>query len=169
MAASVLSIEAEPLTATAFEPFGSVIQHTGQGRRHHIPDAFHADAAARKPSMWISRIETPTPMPLLIEWMERHPYSTQTFVPMGATRFLIAVCNSSADGSPDLQSFRAFVAAPGQGVTYRRNVWHYGLSVFDTPTDFVVAMSLTGNGDDDVFITLPQPVQACLQGGTQTA
>ncbi|WP_442595281.1 ureidoglycolate lyase [Parapusillimonas sp. JC17] len=163
MAVSLLSIEAEPLTAAAFEPFGTVIEHTGEGRRHYITEAFRGQAAASEPSMWISRVMTPTRMPLVIEWMERHPFSTQTFVPMGPAHFLIVVCLSGEDGLPDPASFRAFVSRPGQGVTYRRNVWHYGLSVFDTPTDFIVAMSLTGNKDDDVFFTLGQPVQACLR------
>lgn len=164
MAVSLLRVEAEPLTAAAFEPFGTVIEHTGEGRRHYITEAFRGQEAASQPCMWISRIVASTRMPLLIEWMERHPFSTQTFMPLGPTHFLIVVCLGGDNGLPDPSSFRAFVSRPGQGVTYRRNVWHYGLSVFDTPMDFIVAMSLTGNQDDDVFHTLERPVQACLKG-----
>ena len=72
--------------------------------------------------------------------------------------YLVVVCGADADGAPDPTTLRAFEAAPDQGVTYARGVWHHGLTALAAPARFVVCMSFSGQ-DDDVFVPLARPVR----------
>jgi ureidoglycolate lyase len=161
MEMNIPDIEVERLSAAAFAPFGEVIEHTGGERRRYIQDAFTAVPPATRPTMWISRFDTPAVLPVSIETMERHPYATQTFVPMGSCRYLTVVTRDTGDGRPDPSCIRAFVAQASQGITYHRNVWHAGMMVLDAPACLVVGMSRTGTGEDDVFVDLSRAVRIC--------
>jgi ureidoglycolate lyase len=109
--------------------------------------------------MWVSRVDAPARLPLTIRTLERHRFAAQTFIPLASVRYLVVVApNRTADGAPDLDRLRAFIAGPGQGVCYRRGTWHHGLTVLDRPGDFVVMMGLRGlrqGEDDDEFLDLP--------------
>ncbi|MDX6751160.1 ureidoglycolate lyase [Geminicoccaceae bacterium 1502E] len=152
------SLQPVPLTREAFAPFGAVVEHAGEGRRHHVTEAFERSPEAASPSLWISRLATASRFPVTARILERHPYSAQTFIPLSPLRSLIVVCHPDPRGAPDLSTLQAFLAGPGQGVSYARNVWHHCLTVFDAPAQFAVIMSLTGRGDDDIFLDLEQPV-----------
>lgn len=149
----------QALTPSAFAPYGDVIEHLGLERRLHLSQAFTCEPQAKTPSLWISRIDNPTHLPLTIDELERHPYSNQTFVPLGPIQMLVIVACSTPDGVADLETLAAFVTKPGQGITYHRNVWHFGLSTMEAPADFVVAMSVTGDHDDSIFQPLPHPIR----------
>lgn len=78
--------------------------------------------------------------------LERHPFTTQTFVPLGSSasaRYLVIVAptlpsppnppvpvpvpatgKGAGPGLPDLQNLRAFVATGAQAVTYGAGTWH---------------------------------------------
>jgi len=47
---------------------------------------------------------------------------------------------------------RAFIAGPDQGVTYRMNTWHHGLTVLDKPGRFAVFMWRDGGKGDEEFV-----------------
>jgi ureidoglycolate lyase len=107
--------------------------------------------------------------------LERHPYTTQTFSPLGlsaagddeSTVFLVIVApslsspasaKSSATGEddvqiqnpPDLSRLRAFVARGGQAVTYGPGTWHAPMAVIGRRrVDFVVTQFVNGVADDD--------------------
>ncbi len=154
----MLDLVAEPLTAAAFSPYGTVIEHTGAARRLYLDAAFEHSAPAQRPRLWISRVEAVAAEPVVLTEMEYHPYSAQTFVPLGDARFLVAVARNHNGEAPAPETIKAFVTRPGQGVTYFPNVWHASLSVL-VPGDFLVAMSLTPSGDDDVFLPLSGTVR----------
>lgn len=102
-----------------------------------------------------------------IEILERHPFTSQTFIPLGLakaekggekTRFLVVVAPSlpagvedqdlpvpkgvkglPGRGLPDLTKIRAFVATGDQAVTYGAGTWHAPMVVIgDKPISFVV-------------------------------
>ena len=51
-------------------------------------------------------------LPLNIKLLERHPHSTQVFLPMSSNaRFLVIVC--LGEEAPDLSTLKAFVATNG--------------------------------------------------------
>jgi len=158
-------VQAEPLRPEAFTPYGTVIQYSGEPRRQYVPEAFERIEDVASPTLWLRRANRRAELPVTVTNLERHPYSAQTFLPVKDVSHLVVVAGSRADGTPDLDTLRAFIATGGQGVSYRRNVWHHGLTVLDGTADFIVVMSLTGRGDDDVFLDLAQPVEVRAPAG----
>ncbi|KAK3937406.1 ureidoglycolate hydrolase [Diplogelasinospora grovesii] len=108
-----------------------------------------------------------------VEVLERHPYTTQTFIPLtgdASKRYLVIVAPSlppsMADqdlptpdatglpgrGLPDLRGLRAFVATAQQAVTYGAGTWHapmVALGPRGTAIDFVVVQFANGVGVED--------------------
>jgi ureidoglycolate lyase len=146
----------EPLTVAGFAPFGEVVQHVGPERRQFLATPLEATRAMR---FWTSRIEQATTLPARIVQLERHPHSAQTFVPMLGSRFLALVAPPTAGPVPDLAALRAFLAAPGQGISYRPGTWHHGMMVLDAPAVFAVMMAMTGREDDTEYWDLPVPLE----------
>ncbi len=66
----------------------------------------------------------PSPLPIELRVLERHPTSFQTFVPLSVETLVVAVCPADAAGEPDLRGLRAFRVGPGRTVTYHRGGWH---------------------------------------------
>ena len=135
------TIKAEPLTAEAFAPFGEVLEATGEpdriinqglcGRWH---DRAQLDFSDGRAGISIFKAE-PRALPYELTLMERHPEGSQTFIPMNAEPFLVIVApdKAGAPGTP-----RAFLTRPGQGVSYRRGVWHGVLTPLAEPGLFAV-------------------------------
>ncbi|EPE27740.1 RmlC-like cupin [Glarea lozoyensis ATCC 20868] len=114
-----------------------------------------------------------------VEILERHPYTTQTFIPLGLSkleakqaRYLVIVAPSlgpsSLDknlpvpteaafgdrlpgrGLPDLTKLKAFLATGAQAVTYGAGTWHAPMVVIgDNAIDFVVVQFANGVGVED--------------------
>ena len=147
-----------PLTAEAFKPFGEVTAMNEGSRRNPLPSAFERTGEAIEPRLWVSTVTSASALPLTLRTLECHPYSTQTFLPINAP-YLVVVCHSDEAGQPDMGTLQAFHATAEQGVTYARNVWHHGLTALESPARFVVSMSFTGTGGDDIFVPLGLPVQ----------
>lgn len=74
---------------------------------------------------------------LQIKVFERHPYTRQAFFPMGRDAkkraYVVVVTEDksislwyiiNADGAPDLNKVKAFVAMGNQGIVYDANRWH---------------------------------------------
>ena len=144
----------EPLSPDAFAPFGDVATRPTGERRRYLPTMSNDADAAQTFAFWISGAAAQAQLPLRATTLERHPYSAQTFVPLGSARYLAVVCATAANGDPDLATLRGFLAGPEQAITYARNVWHHPSTVLDAPMEFAVAMGVTGRGDDDVFHSL---------------
>ena len=87
--------------------------------------------------------------------MERHEFSSQSFVAIDASRWVVIVCPHAADGGPDVARTVAFVARAGQGVTYRPNTWHHGLTCLDRPGRFATFMWRDGTAGDEEFVPVP--------------
>ncbi|WP_186091881.1 ureidoglycolate lyase [Burkholderia gladioli] len=152
-------LTAHALTPDEFAPFGEVVSTDAAARRSHFRYAFEASERAVQPAMWVSYPSTVSSDEVEITKLERHPHAAQTFIPIREGRYLVVVCQSAPDGSPDVSTLRALIADEGQAVTYRRDVWHHGLTVLDTRSRFAVVTTLTGEADDDTFFELGEPVR----------
>ena len=152
------SVAVVPLTAEAFAPFGAVVPLSGDARRVRADGAFERLPGASEPRLWVATLQQAVTLPLVVTTLERHPLSAQTFLPLNGRAYLVVVCGADAHGAPDPTTLRAFEAAPDQGVTYARGVWHHGLTALAAPARFVVCMSFSGQ-DDDVFVPLARPVR----------
>lgn len=91
-----------------------------------------------------------------IRLLEKHPYSTQLFVPMNASRFLIVVARGG--DRPDLACIAAFIASGLQGVTYAPGVWHHPMIALDDATDFTCLTWEDGTASDCVMSDLVEPI-----------
>jgi ureidoglycolate lyase len=153
-----------PLTQSDFAVFGDVIQHHGGQRRHRLSIDFCGEDSRMRQEFWVSKVSTQTDLPSSIVQLERHPLSDQAFVPLDAVRFLVVACPSRPDGLPDMEACEAFVAGPGQGIIYRRNVWHAPLSSLTAPAEFFVTMGVAEHVANDEFYDLPIPLHIEFEG-----
>ena len=157
-----LTLIPSPLTAEAFAPFGEVIAIANGERRNHFKFAFEASAEAAEHALWVSYPTHVASDVVEVAKLERHPYAAQTFIPIRDGRYLVVVCHAAADGSPERSTLQALIPGSDQAVTYRRNVWHHGLTVLDQRTRFAVVTTLSGEGGDDCFYELGTPVRVKL-------
>lgn len=111
-----------------------------------------------------------------VEILERHRYTTQTFIPMGlsgadlGTRYLVIVAptlltqseqpseplqgpgvsNDAQLGIPDLSKIRAFLGHGAQALTYGPGTWHSPMVIIgDNSVAFMVIQFANGIGKED--------------------
>lgn len=144
-----VTVTAQPLTAEAFAPFGDVIAiGTGEpGTRDAFAAAMDNKRTDARLNVSVSRAH-PTSTPHKVKWMERHPHSGQTFVPLDISRYLILVTVSDSEGMPRMDQLQAFVAGPHQGINYHTNVWHHPFTALDKPSECLVLRFDDGSDAD---------------------
>lgn len=159
------SLTPEGLSPEAYAPFGDVVsadrpdvaaKPANQGtaaRRDHL-----ADVASLRPHATLNvcsfRCAPRTAWPMEVALLERHPLSTQVFIPMNARRYLVLV--ALGGDAPDLSTARAFVAGASQGVSYRPGVWHHPMIALDAPIDFTCLVWEDGSESDCTVAPLPR-------------
>jgi ureidoglycolate lyase len=141
-------ITPQPLLPETFAPFGDVIQaglgevtRVNEGRADRFDSGARLDRllAETVPVAAVYRIDAST-LPLRIGRLERHPLSSQLFIPMNAGRYLVVTVPSDIRGNPIPAEAAAFVATGSQAINYQPGVWHCPLVALDQPADFVMAM-----------------------------
>ena len=91
-----------------------------------------------------------TALPHVFTAMESHPWSSQSFMPMGAETIVIGVALPGRDGQPDLATLRAF-AATAQGFSYRAGVWHLPVASLSRSIPIIGFMYEDGTPQDCVW------------------
>jgi ureidoglycolate lyase len=147
-----MEISARALTAEAFSRFGDVVEAPAHSGRAYFSGSLGNLRPAAAPKLWMLTKQPSAFLPLRIETLERHAFSSQTFVPIDIGRWLVVVAPSDARGGPDVARAQAFLPTPRQGVSYRPNVWHSGLHVFDQPARLTVFMWLDGTTADEEIV-----------------
>ena len=149
-------LKAEPLTSAAFLNFGEVIECPAIPGRTYFEDALGSLRPDARPSISLTVKHAVAEMPLRSTTMERHEFSSQSFIPQEAGRWLVIVAPHDAAGGPDMARARAFLAGPMQGVTFGANVWHHPFTILDGPARFVIVMWRDGTKTDEEFVTVPE-------------
>lgn len=136
------TVVAQPLSQGVFAPFGAVIETPGAVRypinagrcvRHHDLAPVEIDADGRALiSLFVSQ---PVALPYSLDLMERHPLGSQAFMPLQPDPFLV-IAAPDAGGAPGAPV--AFLTAPGQGVSFARDVWHGVLTPLGREARFLV-------------------------------
>jgi ureidoglycolate lyase len=155
IASRPLPITAEPLTAEAFAPFGEVFTRPADPGRLDPRLLLENGRPGARPMVTLIRV-APKQVPLEVTMLERHPHSSQTFVPVQVARYLVIVAPKQPGGGPDLAQVRAFIVAGNQGVNYHRDTWHHGLTVLDKEGEFAVFMWNDGSDEDTEFLPLSE-------------
>ena len=148
------TIRIEPLTAEAFRPFGQVLQAGEQGAAANQGTARRVDRAAElvttrpcAPNLAMVRA-LPQQLPLPMRLLERHPCSSQAFIPLSCVRYLVIVAPSASSSEPDWSRVRAFVAGPGVGINYAAGTWHHPFTALDGPADLAMLVWEDGTPKD---------------------
>jgi ureidoglycolate lyase len=146
-------ITPELLTCENFAPFGDVIEVNDNAKNFSINDGFtqrYHDLAAVDVTQENGRTlinifrSTPLAQPVSINMMERHPLSSQAFIPMGQHPFLVVV---APKGELDTTRIRVFLASSNQGVNYHKGTWHHYCLALHQVSDFIV-IDRGGAGDN---------------------
>ncbi|KAG5362283.1 Ureidoglycolate lyase [Yarrowia sp. C11] len=162
------SVPVKPLTIDNFSPFGGVMSLADQQQPGDVGANYgtatkikgvspvtnnFAYAPSKQPasSIWYGfRCSPPNHLTTTknsqstytCKVLERHPFSTQTFVPMGRDKddqaYLVIVAKTGTDGLPDINTLEAFEARGDQAVTYGVATWHAPMVVLHKPIDFGV-------------------------------
>jgi ureidoglycolate lyase len=137
-------LKAAPLTAAAFAPFGDVIEIAGRDSRpinegtcERFDDVAQPDvlAAGGRPLVSIFKAAARR-LPFHVKVLERHPLSSQAFIPLDGLPFLVVVAERG--DAPLSGRIRAFRSSGSQGVNYRRNTWHHALLALERTSHFLV-------------------------------
>lgn len=156
---------ARPLTKEAFAPFGHVLEITpelgagvsvnmGTARRYNAVLDVENLRPHAKLNIAAFRCQPSTPGQFPVVEVEKHPYSGQLFVPLNATRYMVAVAHGG--DTPNLDTLQVFLASGKQGVCYGPGVWHQPMIVFDVETDFTCFVWEDGTAGDCVPYVLPK-------------
>lgn len=149
----MMRLIAEPLTSAAFLPYGEVLEGPAIPGRTYFEDALATRRPAARPSLSLVVKEPIASLPIRSKVMERHRFSSQSFIPQEAGRWLLVVAPHLAQGSgPDMARARCFLARGDQGVTYGADVWHHPFTVLDRTARFAVLMWKDGSAEDDEFV-----------------
>ena len=119
-------IKTEPLTPSAFAPYGDVgsayegaadmMINQGYCERYHDKASLTFDGGRAGISLFDAK---PRSLPYHLDMMERHPLGSKAFLPMTQHPFLVIVA-ADENGRPGTP---AFITAPAMGVNYHANIW----------------------------------------------
>lgn len=132
------------LDALSFAPFGDVIEVSEQGQHYSINEGhterYHdlakIDTGQQQGRTLVNIFRSkPLPMPIVLKVMERHPLSSQAFMPLGQQPYLVVV---APPGEFNESAVRVFLAQPGQGVNYHPGTWHHYCLALHQISDFLV-------------------------------
>lgn len=164
----VRTFVARPLTRESFTPFGHVLEITpalgegkpvnmGTARRHNAVLDIENLRPNAKLNICAFRCQPSQPGKFPVVELEKHQHSGQLFVPLNATRYLVAVAHGK--DTPDLDTLQVFLAHGRQGVCYGPGIWHQPMIVFDVETDFSCFVWEDGTAEDCVpYLLRPDQV-----------
>jgi len=165
---TVSSLVAQPLTPDDFRRFGTVLQapsrvddarpiNADTALRFDLVDDLQLDAAGGRAQLALFSAQARS-FPLVLHEMECHRLGSQTFVPLGARRFVIVV--AAAGAPPEAAALEAFVTDGQQGVTLAPGTWHHALLALDG--GHFVVIERAAPAVDCVLCTLPTVVELSL-------
>ncbi|MBZ9799872.1 ureidoglycolate lyase [Mesorhizobium sp. ES1-4] len=152
------AISVEPVTTQGFAPFGQLLPLRSPTEARL--DLFEELANLRKgakPRMSLMSIP-PTSLPIAAVQMERHVFSSQTFIPQQCEAYLVLVAPHASDGRPDMAGAKAFHVPGNVGINYCANTWHHPITVLGRPARFLVLTFVDGTPEDEQFVSLSEPV-----------
>ncbi|QER39304.1 ureidoglycolate lyase [Acinetobacter suaedae] len=153
------NIQIQPLTQESFSAFGDVIEkenhdffsiNQGLTQRYHALSVAQITGDHVTVGMSIFHNLCATQIPFKIVMLERHPYGSQSFIPLQQQKFIIIVALPLDHSQPDEQQIYAFLSNGKQGITYRQGVWHHPLITLEAESDFLVVDRIGGGQNCDV-------------------
>src|SRR5260370_29188851 len=113
-----MQIDPQPLTKEAFAPYGDVIDVPTEAGRQYYEAALGNLRAEARPSLSLSLKAATPDRPLRAELLERHEFSSQSFVPIDVARWLIVVAPHAAAGGAPTSGARALLSPRQRGLPH---------------------------------------------------
>jgi ureidoglycolate lyase len=145
----------EPIGASAFAPYGNLLEKPLSGKRQNFAAQVENLRASARANLAIIRSE-PFAMGTPITILERHPFSTQFFAPLDVDAYLVVVAKDAGDRRPDMASLRAFQVGAHQAINYNSGTWHAGMATLGRPGLFAMLVHEDGSPADCEYLELPQ-------------
>lgn len=162
------TLVAQPITPAAFAPFGQAFSASslGGGVSANQGSAVRFDHCAKllttrpgaMPNLVVFRSEA-RQLPFDVQLLERHPCSTQVFIPMVISRYLVCVAPTLPDGGFAIDQLQAFICGPGEAIAYAPGTWHHPMVALDTPGEFSMLVWEDGTSLDCEVRPLPSPTR----------
>lgn len=132
----IVDLEVEPITAVAFQPFGTLIEAAEDGKLFG-PDEAQLHLTQGTPRFYVMRLHG---RPKEFNRITRHLHVTQCLASVGGKPWLLAVAPpdqpDAPDGEPDPAAIRAFRIPGNVAVALNRSTWHAGPYFDDAVQDF---------------------------------
>jgi len=160
-------IKPKILSAESFLAFGDVIEANDQVDNFSINDGYtqryhdlaKVDVTNKKGRTLINIFRSrPLKKPIILKSMERHPLSSQAFMPMSSQPYLVVVAPA---GEFTESAIEIFIATSKQGVNYHAGTWHHYCLALNKISDFLV-IDRGGEGDNCETVELSSPLQVGL-------
>jgi len=151
-----IALTARPIDRAAFAPFGDLVDVEPSGIRTDKIGGIENLRGDARFHLSTARI-VPSSLPLRLVELERHAFTSQSFLPLEASRYLVCVAANDPDGWPDMTTLRAFTVPAGTGITYRAGTWHHPMIALETPASFAVIMWCGADANEE-FVDLGKPV-----------
>ncbi len=134
-----------------FSKFGDLISTTGvnpldinEGFAKRFNDLAKLDTVRDRGTTIVSIFSAfKRSFPMKINMMEKHPLSSQAFIPMKETTFLAFVAPEG--NTPDLNLIEAFTIPKGLGINYKAGIWHFPLISTENMNFLVIDRKGSGN------------------------
>lgn len=152
------------LTEAAFAPFGTLVEYETTRERRKLVEELQNTRAEARANLDLVTVAAKQALPITATVMERHEFSSQSFVPIDVGRYLVVVAPDAPAGGPDMARAVVFAANGRQSVTYRIGVWHHPLTPLDRDGVFAIVTFRAGDQRDDEFVTLQEPVRLGVPG-----
>jgi ureidoglycolate lyase len=164
-------IKARELTPEAFRPYGDVIAadealpfkpaNFGRAKRFNwLSDLVNLRPDEARLNLCVFRCQPFNLPEMPVQMLEKHPHSTQVFLPMHEGSYVTIVARGSNE--PDLSTLAAFVASKQQGISYRPGIWHYPMMALGKQLDLACLIYEDKTPDDCVVAELSAGVLVLL-------
>ncbi|KAF8246519.1 ureidoglycolate hydrolase [Wilcoxina mikolae CBS 423.85] len=185
-------LHTHPATPAAFSRFGTIIQtpaspsstsisaNQGSATKHlHISPVLSQYPSTSPSASTNLHIFSCLPRTLspggifTCNILERHPYTTQTFIPLGLSPdpkaevyYVVIVAPTGEDGMPVVKEMVALRCRGDQAVTYNPGTWHAPMVVVGGKCDFVVVMAENGRQQEECEEVKVEGVKVRVGGET---
>ena len=144
-------IRPKKITRKNFKKFGDVIStkkiksiniNDGYAKRFNNLCSINTSSKKGKTIMSIFSAKK-RKFPMNIKMMENHPLSSQSFVPMNETTFLVFVAPKGK--RPNTKKIKCFIVPTQTGINYKPGIWHFPLISTKNMNFLVIDRKGTGN------------------------
>ncbi|CAM5194905.1 Ureidoglycolate lyase OS=Castellaniella defragrans OX=75697 GN=allA PE=3 SV=1 [Castellaniella defragrans] len=153
----------------AFGPYGDIIRSSHREPKEFITSAFSRCEPDLKYALSVNSLLAYEEPVIAVSSMERHPHSSQIFIPLTPGNYLSVVGLSGNDDTVDRGSVKAFLVPRTSGIVYHPGTWHFGFTAVGARGDVAVIIGMSGQGSDTECVNLSDTIRVDLSAYRENA